>query len=301
MPTRRAMLAAAALAPALGVTRPVAARQATPADASAAVTTRRGVVYGLVDGVELLLDAYLPPARDKPRPGVILIHGEGWSSGSRSDMGVAAKEFATAGYVAFSIDHRPVYGGATVHTWPAQLDDAQRAVRWVRAHAGEYGVDPGRIAAYGWSTGGHLAAMLGVRDTRDNSDPALAPYPARVNCVVTLGADLDWTVPQIDDQFRQDLADYLGGTLDEQPESWRDASPLAWVDAMAAPFLIVHGGLDDALLAGQSRHMAAALYESGVEAGLVALPGLSHSGIWIWDLIGPLTLAFVGMQLHPER
>ena len=90
-------------------------------------------------------------------------------------MADPARNLAPAGYVAFSIDHRLVNDGAE-NRWPAQLDDVQRAVRWVRAHAADYGVDPERVASYGWSSGAHLATMLGVRDTRDNSDPALADY-----------------------------------------------------------------------------------------------------------------------------
>jgi acetyl esterase/lipase len=265
------------------------------------VETQRGVAYGEMDGEQLLLDAYLPPAREAPRPAVILIHGGGWTSGSRSDMGVAAKELAEAGYVAFSIDHRHLDTVMAQNLWPAQLDDVQRAVRWVRTRAREYGVDPERLGAYGWSAGGHLAAMLGVRDTRANSDPDLAAYPSRVNCVVCLAGDVDFSVPQTDATFGQDLAVFLGGTPEEQPEAYRDASPLTWVDAMSAPFLIIHGGLDDAILIDQSRRMATALNEAGVAVGYIALPSVSHNGVGTWDITGPLTLAFLEMQLHPGR
>ena len=301
MPTRRAVLASVALAPTFGATERVAAQDATPTASRPAVEMLRGVAYGEVDGQNLLLDAYLPPAREAPRPAVILLHGGGWTSGSRSDMGVAARELAMAGYVAFSIDYRHLDTVTPQHLWPTQLDDAQRAVRWVRAHAEEYGVDPERLAAYGWSAGGHLAAMLGVRDTRDTSDPDLAAYPSRVTCVVCLGGDVDLSVPQTDASFGQDLAVFLGGTPEEQPQAYRDASSLTWVDAMAAPVLIVHGGLDDAILVDQSRRMVTALFDAGVAVGYVALPSVGHSGVGTWDLTGPLALAFLEMQLHPER
>jgi acetyl esterase/lipase len=305
MPTRRAVLAAAALvsplAPPFRGTKRVAAQEATPTVAQAAVETQRAVTYGEVDGEDLLLDAYLPPAREAPRPAVILIHGGFWTSGSRSDMGVAARELAKAGYVAFSIDYRLLDAVTAQNPWPAQLDDAQRAVRWVRAHVDAYGVDPERLAAYGWSAGGHLAAMLGVRDTRDTSDPDVAAYPSRVDCVVSLGGDMDLSAPQADDEFRPFLAPFLGGTAEEQPEAYQDASPLTWVDATAAPVLIVHGGDDDAILADQSRRMVTALFEAGVRVGYVAVPDVGHSGIGTWDVAGPLALAFLGMQLHPER
>jgi acetyl esterase/lipase len=302
MPTRRTLLASAALAPVLasplGATRRVAAQVATPGATQDAVETELDVAYGEVDGQELLLNIYRPPAREQPRPAVILIFGGGWSFGDRHGMADPARNLAAAGYVAVSIDHRLVNVGAE-NRWPVQLDDVQRAVRWVRAHAAEYGVDPERIASYGWSSGAHLATMLGLRDTRANSDPALADYSSQVNCVVALGADMDLTGPQTDYGFRLTLEGLLGGTLEEEPETYRDASPLFWVDAEAAPMLLVHGGFDDAVLAEQSRQMATALYDAGVEVVYAAIPGVDHSGLMNWSRIGPLTLGFLQMQLHP--
>ena len=233
MPNRRTLLASAALAPVLASPLgdvPRAAHQATPRAASGGVARERDVVYGEVAGQQLLLDVYRPPARDTLRPAVILIFGGAWSFGSRSAMAEPAQHLAEAGYVAFSIDHRLVNAGAE-NRWPVQLDDVQRAVRWVRAHAADYGVDPERLASYGWSSGAHLATMLGVRDTRDNSDPALAEYSSRANCVVSLSADLDLTVPQTNFGSKMTLESFLGGTLEEEPEAYRDASPLSWVDA----------------------------------------------------------------------
>jgi acetyl esterase/lipase len=257
------------------------------------------VAYGEADGEELLLDIYNPPARDTSRPAVMLIHGGSWSFGNRTEMADPARHLAEAGYVAFSIDHRLLNGRAP-NPWPVQLDDAQRAVRWIRAHAAD-GVDPERIAAYGWSSGAHLGAMLGVRDTRDNSDPALAAFSSRVNSVVTLGADVDLTGSQTDFAFRLTLETLLGGPPEEQPAAYRDASPLFWVDAEAAPMLIVHGGFDDIVLAEQSQRMVAALYEAEVEAVYAAIPSVGHGELLWWPRFGPLTLSFLQMQLHPER
>lgn len=258
------------------------------------VTVASGIVYGEANREALRLDIYQPPARETPRPAVILIFGGAWRSGDRTQMADPARHLAEAGYVAFSIDHRLLNDGADTR-WPAQLDDAQRAVRWVRAHATDYGVDPERVCSYGWSSGAHLAAMLGVRETRDNRDPTLADYSSRVACVVALSGDLDLTVPQPD----RVAIDLLGGTLEEQPEAYRDASPLFWVDAETAPFLIVHGGLHDTYLAEQSQRMAAALYAAGVEVVSVAIPEIDHEGSNDWVRTGPLILAFLELQLHP--
>ena len=303
MPSRRTLLASAALAPVLaspfGATSRVAAQVATPGATQDAVETELDVAYGEVDGQELLLNIYRPSNREQPRPAVILIFGGAWSFGDRHGMADPARNLAAAGYVAFSIDHRLVNVGAD-NRWPVQLDDVQRAVRWVRAHAADYGVDPERIASYGWSSGAHLATMLGVRDTRDNSDPALAEHSSRVNCVVSLSADMDLTVPDPSFGFKMTLESLLGNTLEEEPEAYRDASPLTWVDAEAAPMLLVHGGLDDTSLAEQSRQMVAALYDAKVEVVYAAIPGVGHDGVMNWPRFGPLTLGYLQMQLHPE-
>lgn len=276
----------------LAATRHVQAR-ATPVP-PAEVTVASGIDYGEANGEALRLDVYQPRARKAERPAVILIFGGAWSSGDRTLMAEPARHLAEAGYVAFSIDYRLLHDGAD-NQWPTQLDDAQRAVRWVRAHATTFGIDPERVCSYGWSSGAHLAAMLGVRETRDNSDPALAGYSSRVTCVVALSGDLDLTVPQPD----RVVVDLLGGTLEEQPVAYRDASPLFWVNADSAPFLIIHGGLHDTYLAEQSQRMAAALYAAGVEVVSVAIPEVDHEGSNTWVRTGPLILAFLELQLRP--
>lgn len=284
--------------------RPAAAQEPTPSVGEGSPgeddrATGETVVYGTVSGQELLLDVYLPPIRDAPRPAVILIHGGFWSSGSRVDMTDAAHHLSGAGYVAFSVDHR-LLGVGAANTWPAQLDDVQRAVRWVRVHAVEYGVDPGRIASYGWSSGAHLAAMLGVRDTRDNSDPGLAAYSSQVNCVAALSGDMDLTWSQ-DADFVDFLAGFLGASGAQLPEARQDASPLAWVDRKTAPFFLAHGGFDDAVLAEQSRRMVTALYDAGVAFVYDAIPEVGHDDTAEWSRTGSLVVAFLQMHLHPER
>jgi acetyl esterase/lipase len=313
--SRRTFVVAAALAPVLagtsGWTSATVAQEATPeavqdlvasrlAGNYGDIETRWGIAFGEADGEELLLDAFPPPSREAPHPAVILIHGGAWSFGNRADMGGAAKELAKAGYAAFCVSYRLLdIDGA--NPWPAQLDDVQRAVRWVRAHAAQFNADPERVAAYGYSAGAHLAMMLGVRETRDNADPELANYSSRVECAVSLGGDMDLTVPQTDSSMQLILADFLGGTPEEQPAAYRDASPLSWVDSDSAPSLIAHGGFDDVFLAEQSRKMVAALHDAQVEVVYVVVPRVDHGGIGQWSLVGPLALAFLGMHLHPER
>ena len=256
----------------------------------------RDIVYGHAADEPLLLDVHRPPARGAPRPAVVLVHGGGMWTGSRADMADPARRLARAGYVAFSVDYRLVDAEAGCHRWPAQLDDVQRAVRWVRANAGRYGVDPGRIGAYGWSAGGQLAALLGTRDTRDPV-PALAAYPSRLACVVDLAGDVDlaaYTRPPALDE----VVALLGGTPEEVPGRYRDASPLSWIDGRTAPFLIVHGTRDDVVPIAQSRRLVAALQAAGVQVRYLELPDVGHHGL-SWSRVSPAVLAFLARHLRP--
>lgn len=267
------------------------------------IEIEKDVAYGEADGQPLLLDVYRPPARDLPRPVVILMHGGAWTTGfgSRADMGLPARALADEGYVAFNIDYRLLTYEPGHNVWPAQLDDVQRAVRWVRANADKYGVDPERICSYGHSAGGHLAAMLGTTETRDNSDPALAEYSSRVNCVVDLAGDMDLTLPYPNTMDTDIVARLLGGAPEEAPEAYHDASPLAHVDENSVPFLIFHGQGDTINPIAHSRRMVEALHEAGVEVVYVEDPDADHFTWAMWSTVAPITLGFLERHLTPER
>jgi acetyl esterase/lipase len=256
-----------------------------------------GVVYGEAAGGPLLLDAYRPAGRAAPVPAVVLVHGGGMWTGSRADMAEPATRLARAGYAAFAPDYRLVEAAAGRHRWPAQLDDAQLAVRWVRANAARYGADPARVAAYGWSAGGQLAALLGARDTRDPAAP-LGAYPSRVACVVDLAGDVDLAA-YADPPASDEVAALLGGTAAEVPERYRDASPLSWIDGRTAPVLVVHGTGDDVVPVAQSRRLAAALRAAGVPVEYRELAGVGHDGLG-WERVGSAVLAFLTRHLRPR-
>ena len=260
------------------------------------VDVERDVVYGVVAGEQLLLDVYRSMPRGEPRPAVVLIHGGGMWTGSRVHMEHPAQQLARAGYVAFSVDYCLVDAAAGYHRWPAQLDDVQRAVRWMRAHAADYGIDPMRVGAYGWSAGGQLAALLGTRDTRD-ATASMASYPSRVDCVVDLAGDVDLAAYTQPPALHEVVA-LLGGTPQEVPERYRDASPLSWIDGRTAPFLVVHGTQDDVVPIEQSRRLVAALRAAGVEVQYVELAGAGHDDL-AWSRVGPAVLAFLGLHLRP--
>lgn len=260
------------------------------------VDAERGVVYGVVAGEPLLLDVYRSLPHGAPRPAVVLIHGGGMGTGSRADMEHPAQQLARAGYVAFSVGYRLVDTETGSHRWPAQLDDVQRAVRWVRANAADFGIDPMRVAAYWWSAGGQLAALRGTRDTRDASAP-LASYPSRVTCVVDLAGDVDLAAYTQPPALHEVVA-LLGETPQEVPERYRDASPLSWIDGRTAPFLVVHGAQDDVVPIEQSRRLVATLRTAGVEVQCVELADTGHDDLG-WARVGLSTLSFLDRHLRP--
>ena len=266
-----------------------------------AIQQTRDVVYGEVEGALLLLDVRQPPAREDARPAVVLFHGGGLVFGSRSDALEPALRLAQAGYVTFNVDYRLFDQYAGTNPWPAQLDDAQRAVRWVRANATTYGIDPERVAAYGHSSGGTLAVALGVRETRDDADPALAGISSRVNCVVDLSGDTDLTIPYPDAQWTEINAAMLGGTPEEAPEAYRDASPLYQVDEDAVPFLVIHGADDVDTPVEHSRRLVEALHEAGVEVAYLEIPDGGHFAPSTWAISGPWVLTFLGFHLQPDK
>jgi acetyl esterase/lipase len=223
-------------------------------------------------------------------------------AGDRSWMSDAAQGLAGNGYVAFAVQYRLFDPITRKNPWPAQLDDAQRSVRWVRANAAKYRIDPDRIASYGHSSGAQLAAFLGMRDTRDDSDPALAGISSRVMTVVDLAGTMDVVKRKSDPNTASDWAAILGGTPSSPPDdaAWRDFAPITFLDDRSPPFLILQGGADSPQQINDSRGMEAALREGSIEVVYGEFPGVDHFS-WDWAHSGSWTLAFLGQQLHPER
>ena len=231
------------------------------------------------------LDLYLPGAdaaagaEHKPRPLIIWVHGGGWEGGSRK--GCPAKGFVNHGYAVASIGYRL---SSQAH-YPAQIEDCKAAVRWLRAHAGEYGIDPERIGAWGESAGGHLVALLGTTgDTRQFDVGENLDQSSRVQCVLDWYGPADflrWGEPAltvISDLPNTALARLLGGTITSHQELARAASPVSFVDKDSAPFLIMHGDKDPTVPLQQSQELSAALQKAGVECTLKILPDAKHGG-----------------------
>jgi acetyl esterase/lipase len=259
---------------------PLRARQAAPAPAAppasaappqtpAAGPVHENVAYAVAGSETLHLDIFEPSgASEHPRPAVILIHGGGWTSFDKTTMIPLAKFLARNGFVAVPVDYRLFHDNK--NRWPAQLDDVQRAVRWLRANAAQYNVAPDHIGAYGHSAGAQLAALLGMLDTRDDSDPELAKYSSKVQAVVESSGPTEF-VPFPKGSDEQKFLTSFFGDYSTHPEIWRDASPVSHVSKTNAPFLIIHGTRDEMVPIANGQALYDKLKEAGASVQFVRL------------------------------
>jgi acetyl esterase/lipase len=232
-------------------------------------SVQQDVPYSTVSDHPLMLDIYQPSEQSSaPRPAVVLIHGGGWTSFDKSTMHTMGMFLARCGFVAFAVDYRLMHGNENL--WPAQLDDVQRAVRWVRANAAKYGVDADHIGAFGHSAGAQLAALLGMEDTRDNSDSALAKYSSRVQAVVEVSGPSDFTAHR-DADDNAFLVTFFGGDYAAHSKVWQDASPVFHVSKNVSPFLIMHGTQDTDVPIAQSQELADKLRQAGASVKFVTV------------------------------
>lgn len=240
--------------------------------------------------------------RAEPRPGVVFFHGGGLVFGQPLQDVDWATAVAEQGYVAFLAGYRLFDPDTGEHLWPAQLDDARRAIRWIRAHADEFNVDPGRVCAIGHSAGGQLASLLGTTEGPADPDPDLAGIPSRADCVVDISGPSDRMVPDPnpDPEWTELMSELYGGSVEEAPEVWQAASAAHNVDEATAPFLIIHGNLDEMVSIEQSRNLADALAAAGVEYDFVEVD-TDHFDVLELDGLSGLIGAFLADQLHPEQ
>ena len=247
-----------------------------------------GIPYAALPGMRPLeLDVWLPPPSKDPAPAVLFLHGGGWRAGSRHLAGPAFRgvtpspfeQVARAGIAVASADYR-LSGEAT---WPAQLHDAKAAVRWLRARAGELGIDGDRIAAWGESAGGHLAELLGLTtgDPALEGDIGVAGPSSQVSAVVAWYAPSDVAAMAADtgtDPMDPDTreARLLGAPPPVVPGVAAQASPITHVSPAAPPFLLLHGAADRLVPCVQSERLHRTLRKTGRNAELVVYPAADH-------------------------
>ena len=227
------------------------------------LTSIAGIRYGRTDQPTLVLDLLGPhPLPDRPLPTVIRVTGPGWAEENRAGFTVSRlgiRFLAAAGFLAAAVSVRLSWQAP----FPAQIHDVKAAIRWLRAHADDYPIDPERIGILGDSAGGHLAALAGLTGNNPGleGDSGSPGNSSAVQAVVAISANSDFLAldgmqssqppPQPPIRFCRDLngndalRQLFGGPLAERQDVMRLASPISYVHRDAPPFLMVHGTRDD--------------------------------------------------------
>ncbi|MGB8165864.1 MAG: alpha/beta hydrolase [Chthoniobacteraceae bacterium] len=228
------------------------------------------------------LDLYLPEKSDGPRPLIVWIHGGGWRAGTKDRS--PAVRLMDAGFAVASVEYRL----SSVAIFPAQIEDCKAAIRFLRAHATEYGIDAAHIGVWGSSAGGHLVAMLGTTgDVKEFEKGGNLSESSRVQAVcdffgpadlLTMGAQSPAEARIKHDAPESPESLLVGGALQENKDKARAASPITYVTGDDAPFLIVHGSADPLVPLAQSEQLNSALKKAGVESTLRVIDGGGHGG-----------------------
>lgn len=245
------------------------------------VKVERDLEYAHVGGKRLLLDLYLPEKAARPLPVVVGIHGGGWLNGSKASG--QGSWLAGHGYAVAVINYR-LSGDAI---FPAQIVDCKAAVRWLRANAAKYQLNPERIGATGHSAGGHLTSLLatsgGVKEFEqgehlDFSSRIQAAAPSagptdflQMDAHAPQGAKLKHDAPNSPE------ARLIGGPIRENRDKVARANPITFVSKEDPPFLILHGADDPVVPAHQARLLHEALEKAAVSSKLHLIPGAGHA------------------------
>jgi acetyl esterase/lipase len=245
------------------------------ADLPADVVFEQDVVYGKGGDTDLKLDLARPKdAQGRKLPCVLVIHGGGWAQGNKSAHSDIIWKFAQSGYVSASIGYRL----APNHRFPAQVNDVKCAVRFLRASADKYGLDPQRIGAVGFSAGGHLSMMLGTTDKDDSleGDGGSPEQSSRVQAVVSYFGPTDLAATDVPESVRGILKTFIGGTAVEMPRAYRQASPITYVSPGDAPMLLFQGTRDPLVPHTQAYAMIEAMTRYGIAGRVELLINASH-------------------------
>jgi len=250
------------------------------------VRVYRDIVYAEHDEVPLKLDLFIPnePVPKDGFPAVVVLHGGAWCTGSKKDMTWVGYSLAKEGTVVACVGYRL----APQFRYPAQLKDCQAAVRWLRENAlkrargaecevQSWDVNPEHITAFGISSGGHLALLLGLKDE------VIDGVSSKVKKVVAIFPPTDLTALYYQESAKNPpllmpnyLLNLLGSTYEENPNLWKDASPIYHVSPEASPCFIIQGTKDSLVPADQAIRFAEAMRQVGVKVTLVLIEGLGH-------------------------
>jgi acetyl esterase/lipase len=276
----QAILASITLALILSVAVAQQAVQSTSPQAPEGQIVHRDLPYVSGGHERQKLDLYLPKAEEK-LPLVIRIHGGAWLAGSKESEG--PQDYLRNGFAVASINYR-----LSQHAiFPAQIQDCKAAVRYLRANAQKYNLDPNRFAVWGASAGGHLAAMLGTTGDINEFDVGEnLLVSSRVQAVVDYFGPTDFLQMEehrLPNSMIHNSADspeskLIGGLVQDNPEKAAKANPITYVTKDAPPFLIIHGDMDPLVPHHQSELLEAALKKAGVPVLFYTVKGGGHGG-----------------------
>jgi glycerophosphoryl diester phosphodiesterase len=254
------------------------------------------IPYDSAGGYQNTLDAYRPKDHPDPapQPAVVAIHGGAWRNGDKAWGEQFARELVPHGYVVFSINYR--LSSRPNGTWPAQIDDVHKAIRFIRTNATRFGIDPARIATLGMSAGGHLAVMAALRP--DSLTPS-----GRVDVAVNLDGEHDMTMPP--DKVMSDFDDIMTEVLGH-PAPWSDAElrDISTV-TFARPGVsvwTVHGAGDDNVYIDQAHRLHTALMAAGAKSTFMPLirSGNCHEDCWKVPMARRAMHAFLDRTLEHD-
>lgn len=239
--------------------------------------SKRDVTYAQYGDRTLEMDLFRPKGSWGSLPAVICIHGGGWAKGNRTSHEKLAQALAIRGYVTANISYR-LSGEAP---FPAAIHDCKAAVRFLRAHAGEYGIDPDKIGAIGLSAGGHLTALLATSsgEKQLEGDGGNDKFSSAIQAAVPMGAQTDLLsertreISQTEDRG-QIWRQFLGGSQEEKPDTYRLASPLHYLDHHDPPCWFITGGGDD--LSTHAEPFRHRMKELDIPTGLTVIPDAPH-------------------------
>lgn len=312
---RLVVVSAVAVAALVGcLAAPFAQRRASPPAPSIS-----DVVYAPTSSAEVL-DLWLPSAGPRPFPLVVFVHGGGWSRGDKADVGPKVVPLLNRGFAVASVNYRLSNEGR----FPAAPRDVKAAVRYLRAHAPAYGIDPDRFAIWGESAGANMAALLGTTGSQRTilDDPTLGngATSASVQAVVEWYGPIDLALRE--SQFRAGGSDchtpqlaeadgfttgYLGADVDRVPQLAEAANPLSYLGQAGRlpPFSVAYGSADCLVPIVQAQQLASALRAGDDRVDLHTLPGAVHADPrFDRELLGPTIdwlAATLGHRADPAR
>ena len=239
----------------------------------------RNIIFARAGSRNLQLDVYRHRSHPANRPTLLQIHGGAWVFGSKNEQGrLLMHHLAAHHWVCVSASYRL----SPRATFPDHLLDVKRAIRWIREHGEDYGCDPDFLVVTGGSAGGHLAALVALTANDPEYQPAFEPIDTSVQCCVPFYGVYDftdrhgvWPHPGLQQLLERQV---MKVSIDDAPEAWERASPIARISSAAPPFFVIHGDLDSVVPVAAARRFCEALHRNArIPPVYAELPGAQHA------------------------